>query len=68
LWLPDGGEGVMPSHRCQECGHVDGAGVRKTQEIDGEQVEIMACPSCFSSRWVSDTAAQHRWRHRDRWG
>ncbi len=46
---------MMPSHRCQECGHVDGAGVRKTQEIDGEQVEIMACPSCFSSRWVSDT-------------
>jgi len=45
----------MPPHRCQECGHVDGAGVRKTQEVDEEEIEIMACPNCFSGRWVSDT-------------
>lgn len=45
----------MVRHRCQDCGHVDGAGVPKTQEVDGEKIVIMACPSCFSGRWLSDT-------------
>lgn len=45
----------MTRYRCQECGNTDGAGVRETQEVDGEEIEIFACPNCKSARWVSDT-------------
>lgn len=41
--------------RCQECGHTDTAGVRKTIAVDGDVVEIVGCPECGSARWVDDS-------------